>query len=232
MATLPYFPIQGLLVKHLLLLLLLIMSVLLSYSGYSQACAYNQSAQAINKGYWKLRTDHLTRQTIVWFYNGSHELIYKEALTHKYVKANKKNKRRLDEILANLVESKFVASQVKATELQAATNQLPFPTSTAGLAPLVPVLPKDSKVLRTIALASSASKGVSIWIENPKKEKVFLSLREDKVTPAYRQAIHLYRRVTYLPTYNLFLDVSTLPGGQYKLEVIAKNKQYSYTLKV
>ncbi len=202
---------------------------------YAQDQIHHSSTMAKN-GYWKFRTDYSNRSTMVWFYNGEHQEIYREELTEKYLKPTKRTLRSLDQILARLQDKKIVATTTKPRELSSLSKEkLPVakvPVKVDNPLPVVPVSMTTSTVLRTTARSSSQLPGLTLWIENPKEEQVSIRLKDEIVGLIYYGSLNVYEEKTQLPIYRVDLNLAALNGSRYKLEVSSASKRYFYLVYV
>ena len=222
-----------------LLLLLLICSI--NYTSYGQEHPYPSSLSTDN-GYWKHRTDHKSGKTIVWFYNQYDELIYKEEFKNNYLKLTKGNIGKLDGILHSLLNNNLIKhagiktnpfpihtkqSLVDKTESEERPNGIALPLS---------ISESSTPSLRAMASASTKLPHVIVTINNPKQERLLLTIVEDKIsTNAYDLGFlkpSIYRQSITSPSFQRTLDLSSLEEGSYKLEIAGKHNAFTYRVQI
>lgn len=215
--------------SHLLLKNLVSFMFLLSFIEVTAQDQIHHSSPMAKNGYWKFRTDYSNRSTMVWFYNREHEEIYREELPEKYLKPTKRTLRSLDQILAKLQDKKMVASTTKPKELTGIMKEKPsIHEKVDNPLPVVPVSMPAPTVLRTTAHSSSQLSGLTLWIENPKEEQVSIRLKDETVGPIYYGSLNVFEETTQLPIYRVDLNLASLKGSRYKLEVSSASKRYFY----
>ena len=220
--------------SQLLCSVLLLSFFLASYFSNAQEQDHYQSIPISGKGYWKLRTDYLSRRTVVWFYNTEHELMYKEELPQKYLKATPRNIRSLNLILANLTDKKLVASEIKASQLMTDTREITSineaEEKSSEAVPVRPVSSGNTSILRAVVHSIPDRMAIKMFIQNPSQKNVYFRLTDDNSTPLYNLPSYLYKESSTVADYSRTLDLSMFKPGKYKLEVSAQNYQQKFVV--
>lgn len=185
----------------------------------SNAIAQQNYYQPSQKGYYHISTQPDTRNTIVRFYNQNDELVYAETIQGKYIKMTKRNVRLLNRTLERLSASGLVASEVKATDLQADTRPELHSLPTQRLRDELKVKQAESRAANSqinIAIYSLVRPGkFKLLFENPQKKKIKILLKDER-------DFTLYEYNSFTAKYNRDFDLVGMKPGIYRLEVYEK----------
>ncbi|MVM32190.1 hypothetical protein GO755_19235 [Spirosoma sp. HMF4905] len=176
---------------------------------------YTRSVQA--KGYWTLKTDPILRTTRIEFYNEDNELYYQELLSNQYIKLSKRNIRRFDTMLEQLVGHQLVASQLK-------TDVLPvFVPNAKAKVDLTKHTSLSSALQANIRISKEGKLKVSFM--NPQKRPVLLQLLDQNDQILYQNKIAEEK-------HNQNLNLTQLSFGEYQLRLISDNQKLTYPISI
>lgn len=201
--------------KVLIIALLLTLSLpILGQSHYS--------SEESGKGYWQLHTDFSSKSTIVQFFDADHQPIYQETMPRKYIKLTKKNIRRFDNLLSQLMNKNLLTSMVRSYDL-VADNRPDFrdihkpEANTAGFS-------ESSKTFASNVYVLDKGK-LKIILKNPTQDFFTVTIRDSELRTIYYEPINN-------TSYGRWFDISNLQEGAYNVQINSKNKRLAYKLTV
>jgi hypothetical protein len=203
--------------KTTILITALLMMLRMTISAQS-----HYSSEESGQGYWQLHTDFSSKSTIVQFFDADHQPIYQETMPSKYIKLTKKNIRRFDHLLSQLMNKNLLTSMVRSYDL-IADNRPDFrdisrPVTNAAS------LSESSKTFTSNIYVLNKGK-MKIMLKNPTREFFTVTIRDSELRTIY------YEPIAYT-SYGRWFDVSNLQEGAYTVQINSKIKRLSYKLTV
>lgn len=206
--------------RNLLLSILLLQS--LHFGEFAQAQSTppgHLSAKADSSGsYWRVLTDARSRNTRVQFFGKDHVLLYEEDVPDKWIRQSKRNERRLNKLLAEILANQLIIKRLK-------TEELPAEPVRKGLPPATEmhqgeVIDASYQFHVTI---NSAGK-VRLAVNNPG------SLRYKIEIADYRDRV-VYQEFTNHDQYRRYFDISPVTGDTAKVILTIDEKRFVYNIR-
>jgi hypothetical protein len=180
----------------------------------------NQSSTVdSNAAHWQVQTLAKSRTTKVQFFDASQKSIYEETLPGKWVKQNRKSRRQLDKLLAQIVTNKLVISRLKVEDLPT----MPYPQLSRSRFEDIPLAtgePTTTTSYKVFAFVSVDGK-VNVTVENPERLTYKIEIVDD-------QQHIVYQEFTRLDRYRRTLDISPLRSSSLKVVIGIAKERYVY----
>jgi hypothetical protein len=203
--------------RKLVLLLLILQSL---YSGeFAQAQSAPQGYLALDAdssgAYWRILTDVKSRNTQVQFFGKGNELLYQEDVPEKWVKQNKRTRRRLNKLLADISANKLVIARLK-------TEVLPPEPAKSKEPPLLESVEHDtSRTSYRIHVSINSAGKIRVVVDNPE------SLRYKIEVADYRDRV-VYQEFTSHDHYRRHIDISSILGDTAQVILSIDKKRFVY----
>ncbi|GAA4467525.1 hypothetical protein GCM10023189_51380 [Nibrella saemangeumensis] len=176
-----------------------------------------------DRGYWKLHTDHATRNTIVRLYNSGHKLVYEEIMPGQYIKLTDRTVSRISETLELVASNKLILSKVKAYDLtansQAPEPVMPEPPTEPAISPVE--VNNEYALVRVEAHAVKNPTRLLVHLNNPTKRRLKVSLQDKNGQSFFTESITAEK-------YARKIDIGGLIHGEYTLIVNSPYRRYPY----
>lgn len=164
-----------------------------------------------NQGYWKLHTDHSSRNTIIRLYNNDNELVYEETMPGQYIKLTDKTVSQINETLQLVASNKLILSKVKTYSL--ADSYRSPETLAEELPALVPA--EVSKEYARVGLSIYTLKTprkLIVRYTNPTRRRLMVGLRDES-------GRLLFSEYTNNEQQSFKIDMSDLKMGKYTVSI-------------
>jgi hypothetical protein len=200
---------------------LLIVLMLACQSAFSQQGTYFESSGAATEvPYWTAKSNPANGNTVILFFDGGGNLLYREELRGQLVKPTRRNIKKFDKMLLLMVENKLVAGHVDTVPFISGSGAYTL-TSQRRYSDYQSL---DSASVKTRVYTQTTGK-LSIYIYNPRQNKILISL-----TSMDGKTIH--EEATYTVKYGRDFDISRLKMGVYNLSLRSEQIDEKYTLQV
>lgn len=175
-----------------------------------------------DKGYWQVHTDPNTRNTVVQFYDGRHQLLYQESMSRKYIKLTRRNIRLFDDLLSKLMARELLSAKVKTYDLVA--------DSRAGLGSIArpemetPVTTSGASVKTAMSNIYVVKQGkMKVILKNPSQELYDIRIIDPELRTIYHESVNEL-------SYGRWFDMSKLAQGTYSIHISSPRKKLNYKL--
>jgi hypothetical protein len=169
-------------------------------------------------GHWRMLTNAASRRTQVQFFGPDQQLLYEEALPEKWIKQNKKTRRQLDKLLAQILANQLLIARLKTEDLPL---KLPNP-ATANLNMSHDSASHSARYSVHASINSDAK--LYIVVDNLARLRYKIEVLDYKERSVYQE-------FTSHDHYRRRLDVSALPGDLLRVIVVIDKQQFVYNIK-
>ncbi|GAA4413842.1 hypothetical protein GCM10023187_42600 [Nibrella viscosa] len=176
-----------------------------------------------NRGYWKLYTDHATRNTIIRLYNSGNELVYEEIMPGQYIKLTERTVSRINETLELVAANKLILSKVKVYDLtdgyQAPEPVTEKPEGSPTTASAT--VHTDYAMVQVNANILKKTNSLLVQCDNPEKRRLKISLRNSNGQVVFTHSMNSEK-------YAQQFDLTGLQPGTYRLSVDSPYRHYPF----
>ncbi|GAB3989540.1 hypothetical protein GCM10028807_14670 [Spirosoma daeguense] len=185
-----------------------------------EAYARPDSAQ----GYWKVRASFADKTPYVQFYSARHQLLYQEQLPQNVRYTDRQTQRALDVLLANLVNSRVLATAYLPENPTTSITESPATAviSASGNNMKQSVV-KDGQAVFFVDPAVSSVGKLTIHCAQLKRRFSNITLEDENRKMYYQGAFND-------TSYKCVLNVQEMQSGVYTLKIGQPNHSFSYRL--
>lgn len=178
----------------------------------------NPTMKADSSGsHWKILTDAKSRKTRVQFFASDQTLLYEEEIPEKWIKQNKRNRQRLDRLLADINANKLIVSRLRTQELSAE------PVKAAASVQPENTSPADEQASYRIHVAINSDGKIRLAVDNPKILRYKIEIVD------YKERI-IYQEFTSLGQYRRYIDISPAISQAAQLILTIDKKRLIYNI--
>jgi hypothetical protein len=201
------------------LILLLFVLQFLHIWEFAQAQSAPQGYLALDAdssgSYWRIVTDVKSRNTQVQFFGKSNELLYQEDVPEKWIRQNKRTRRRLNKLLSDISANKLVIARLK-------TEALPSEPAKSKASPSPDSIKHDtSGTPYRIHVSINSTGKIRVVVDNPE------GLRYKIEVADYRNHV-VYQEFTSHDHYRRHIDISSILGDTAQVILSIDKKRLVY----